>query len=155
LVVSVESDLHHEDIEMTTHGRSGAIWRGNLKHLDLDEIGGEVDRLIIGGHGNGHGVYGDGKGYSATEIAAALQSRGIKPRSIELIACGTGGGPFAQSLSDKMGSPVIATSGFVRVEGGLPLVEIGGTTLPYGQGWKTFYPQQWGIGDRIAFHLGW
>jgi RHS repeat-associated protein len=155
-IISLDGKLMADDAEMglVEYMGSGTISRKSLATFDLDELGGDIDTLVIGSHGDGEGLYFDGKGIRAKNLAGTLQHLGIRPRRIELIACGTTGGPFAQELADATGVPVVGTSGIVFVQGGLPLVEKGGTMMPYGQGWETVYPKQWGALDYLGYGLG-
>ena len=103
-------------------------------------IGGSNDLVTIVAHGSADSL----AGLSYKEFAALLKANGFRGIGIELVACKTGSGPFAQGLANSIRVPVIAARGNVNVLGGfkgIPQVRSGSGLLPIGQGFSTFQPQ--------------
>jgi RHS repeat-associated protein len=97
------------------------------------------ETLSIVGHGNPSSL----AGMSSTQLSTVINGSGMSPSSIELLACQTGCGTFAQEVANATGVPVLAPVGNVNILGGIrgvPQVRMGGVLQPPGRGFVWFSP---------------
>jgi hypothetical protein len=99
------------------------------------------DRLSLVAHGNRLSL----GGLNSSQLSSTINASGVRPSSIELVACQTGCGAFAAEVASSTGAVVRAPLGDVYVLGGVagvPQVILPGTVglLPPGQGFRVHLP---------------
>ncbi|HNP51632.1 MAG TPA: SpvB/TcaC N-terminal domain-containing protein [Nitrosomonas nitrosa] len=108
---------------------------GNLNSIQAGE------RLSLVAHGNRLSL----GGMNSSQLSSTINASGVRPRSIELVACQTGCGTFPAELASGTGAVVRAPLGNVNVLRGIPgspQVRLPGTDtlLPPGRGFRVHLP---------------
>jgi RHS repeat-associated protein len=125
--------------------------------------------LVIAAHSDGDILVIDGKRLTPSQVGNMVQELGLRPKSFELLACGTARpalAKFAKGFSNKLGIPGYGALNYVSGEtmlGGYAQVWKYGfwtgrawvvkDAYPRGEGWRAVYPSSWSRLDRFFYDM--